>query len=164
MTERPDIFALNGDVTIGLMKDECPGKIISEAFNIRAKTYYYIISDGSTKSKHKSVSKEGMETMAKNTYPDSTSLMTQVYRDCLFENKVFHTKNIEFQSKDYILSLIESEKKVLCLLNLRNWILSDGIMSWAYDYWRINAYKSMIKAGMSPKLAEKRSMMIKLKP
>ena len=34
MAERPDIFALNGDVTIGLFKDECPGKIIPEAFNI----------------------------------------------------------------------------------------------------------------------------------
>src|SRR5271170_7508772 len=81
MAERPDIFDLTDSKTIGLFKDECPGKIITESIHIRAKTYHYVISDGSTRSKHKRVSKGGMETMAKNTYPDSTSLMTQVYRD-----------------------------------------------------------------------------------
>ena len=75
----------------------------------------------------------------------------------MFENKVFHAKNIGFQSKNHVLSLVESEKKALCLLNSKNWVLSDKISSWVYSHWRIDAYKSMIKAGMSPELAEKRA-------
>src|SRR5438105_5029310 len=124
MAERPDIFDLNDSKILGLMKDECPGKVITESIHIRAKTYHYAISDKSTKSKHKGVSKGGMEIMAKNTYPNSISPMTQVYRDCLFENKVFNAKNIGFRSKNHIISLVESEKKALCPLNSKNWVLS----------------------------------------
>src|SRR5438128_1423908 len=162
MAERPDIFDLNDSKTLGLVKDECPGKIITESIHIRAKTYHYVISDGNTRSKHKGVSKGGMSEMAINKYPESESPMTQVYRDCLFENKVFHAKNIGFRSKNHVLSLVESEKKALCPLNSKNWVLSDKITPWAYGHWRINAYKSMIKAGMSPELAEKRALRVKL--
>src|SRR6185369_13811486 len=134
-------------------------------------------------SKHKGVSKVGMKDMATkvntNTYdqklggtllddpvPENKIVdpMTLIYRDCLFENEVFHAKNIGFRSKNHVLSLVESEKKALCPLNSKNWVLSDKITSWAYGHWRINAYKSMIKAGMSPELAEKRAMSVKLKP
>src|SRR5277367_4770976 len=93
MAKRPDIFDLTDSKTIGLFKDECPGKIITEFIHIRAKTYHYVISDGNTRSKHKRVSKEGMEIMVNNTYPNNTSPLTQVYRDCLFNNKVFYAKN-----------------------------------------------------------------------
>ena len=31
--EQPDIFALNGDVTIGLFKDECSGNVIKESIH-----------------------------------------------------------------------------------------------------------------------------------
>ncbi|CAG8680439.1 11041_t:CDS:1, partial [Paraglomus brasilianum] len=64
----------------------------------------------------------------------------------------------------HIISLVESEKKALCPIDTKRWILSDGITSLAYGHWRINAYTSMIKAGMSPELAEKRAMSVKLKP
>src|SRR5277367_1356261 len=149
MAERPDIFDLTDSKTIGLFKDKCPGKIITESIYIRAKTYHYVISDGSTRSKHKGVSKGGMEIMAKNTYPDSTSPMTQVYQDCLVDNKVFYAKNIGFRSKNHILSLVESEKKALCPLNSKNWVLSNGITVLAYGHWRIYAYKRMVSSGMS---------------
>ncbi|CAJ0838645.1 13078_t:CDS:2, partial [Entrophospora sp. SA101] len=179
MAERPDIFDLTDSKTIGLFKDECPGKIITESIHIRAKTYHYTISDGSTRSKHKGVSKSGMNKMATNTYFPSLggSLlddsippnkifdpMTLVYRDCLFGNEVFYAMNIGFRSKDHILSMVESEKKALCPLNSKNWVLSDGITPWAYDHWRIDAYKSMVKAGMSPKLAEKRAIVAQHHP
>src|SRR5271170_3137750 len=161
MAERPDIFDFTDSKTIGLFKDKCPGKIITESIHIRAKTYHYVISDGSTRLKYKGVSKGGMETMAKNTYSDSTSPITQVYRDCLFNNKVFHAKNIGFRSKNHILSLVESEKKDFCPLNSKNWVLSDRITPYAYYHWRTGAYKCMVSSGMSPELAEKRSMMVK---
>ncbi|GBB85763.1 hypothetical protein RclHR1_01220059 [Rhizophagus clarus] len=116
----------------------------------------------STRSKHKGVSKKGMEEMATDTYMpsllasltddpiDKSSLseqeasmradadpMTLVYRDCLFGNKVFHAKNIGFQSKDHILSLVESEKKALCFIDTKRWILSDGITTLPYRHWQI---------------------------
>ena len=90
--------------------------------------------------------------------------MTLIYRECLFNDEVFHAKNIGFRSKNHVLSLVESEKKALCPLNLKNWVLSDKITSWAYGHWRIDAYKSMIKAGMSPELAEKRAMVAQHHP
>ncbi|CAG8619450.1 4133_t:CDS:2 [Paraglomus brasilianum] len=120
--------------------------------------------DGSNRSKHKGVSKAGMNKMACETYPNFESPLTQVYRDCLFKNEVFYAKNIGFRTKDHIISLVESEKKALCPIDTKRWILSNGITSLAYGHWRIDAYKSMIKAGMSPELAEKRAMSVKLKP
>ncbi|GBB86913.1 hypothetical protein RclHR1_13360010 [Rhizophagus clarus] len=96
MAEHPDLFDLNDTKTIGLFKDETPGNVITESFHIRAKSYHYVLADKSTRSKHKGVSKKGMEEMAENTYPESKSPLTQVYRDCLFQKKVFYAKNVGF--------------------------------------------------------------------
>src|SRR5438128_8546152 len=103
MAERPDIFDLTDSKTLGLFKYECPGKIITESFHIRAKTYHYVISDKTTRSKHKGVSKGGMTEMAKNSFNQKTSdplpfhpineiddPLTYVYWKCLFEDEVFH--------------------------------------------------------------------------
>jgi hypothetical protein len=68
IAERPDIFALNRDVTIGKFKDETPGNVITESFYIRAKSYHYILADKTTKSKHKGVSKKGMDEIATDSY------------------------------------------------------------------------------------------------
>src|SRR6185436_13943565 len=170
MAERSDIFDLDDSKTIDLYKDECPGKIITESIHIRAKTYHYVISDGSTRSKHKEVSKSGMNEMAKNTYFQSlggsllddpvpenkiVDLMTLIYRDCFFNNEVFYAKNIGFRTKDHIISLVESEKKALCPLDTKRWILSDGITSLPYGHWRIDAYKKMVASGLSNEEAEK---------
>src|SRR4051812_21219661 len=105
MKERPDLFNLNGNLTVGKFKNETPANVITEFFHIWAKSYYYVLADKSTQSKYKKISKKEMNEMAENTYPKSESLMTQIYQDCLFNKKVFYAKNI------CILSLVESEKK-----------------------------------------------------
>ncbi|GES95655.1 hypothetical protein GLOIN_2v1786061 [Rhizophagus clarus] len=116
MAERPDLFNLNGDQTVGKFKNETPGNIITESYHIRAKSYHYVLADKSTKSKHKGVSKKGMNEMAIDTYMpslegsllndpiDKSSLteqeamrtevdpMTLVYRDCLFEDAMSTSK------------------------------------------------------------------------
>src|SRR2546429_5091592 len=112
MAEQPDLFDLNDSKTIGLFKDETPGNVITESMHIRAKSYHYVLADKSTKSKHKEVSKKGIEEMAIDTYMPNlkgsllddlidkfslseqeakdlamrteTDPMTLVYRDCLF--------------------------------------------------------------------------------
>jgi hypothetical protein len=52
MAERPDLFNLNGDATIGKFKDETPGNVITESLHIRAKSYHYVLADKTTKSKY----------------------------------------------------------------------------------------------------------------
>src|SRR3989337_2124426 len=71
MAERPDLFNLNGDQTVGKYKDETPGNTISLSTHIRAKSYHYVLTDKTTKSKHKGVSKKGMSEMAIDTYMPS---------------------------------------------------------------------------------------------
>ena len=186
IAEHPNLFDLNDSKTIGLFKDETPGNVITEYFHIRAKSYHYVLADKSTKSKHKGVSKKGMGEMAIDTYMpslegsfldnpiDKSSLseqeimraeadpMTLVYWDCLFGKEVFHAKNVGIRSKDHILSLVKSEKKALCPIDTKRWILSDGITTLPYRYWRIQAYKNMVKTGISEELAEKRAINAKL--
>jgi hypothetical protein len=162
MNERPDIFNLNGDPTVGKFKDETPGNVITESYHIRAKSYHYVLADKSTQSKHKGVSKKGMNDMAEQTYPESESPMTQVYRDCLFDKKVFYAKNVGIRSKDHVLSLVESEKKALCPIDTKRWILSDGVSSLPYGHWRIMVYKNMVKDNIPHEVAEKRATMTKL--
>jgi hypothetical protein len=103
-----------------------------------------------------------MNEMAKKEYPNSESPMTQVYRDCLFGKKVFYAKNIGFRTKDHVISLVESEKKALCPIDTKRWILSDGVTSLPYDHWRIQTYKDMVKNGISEEEAEKRAILAKL--
>ena len=99
------------------------------------------MANKSTKSKHKGVSKKGMNEMAIEPYMptlegslldnliDKSLLtdqevkdlairidanpMTLVYWDCLFQKNAFYAKNIGFRSKDHVISLVESEKKAL---------------------------------------------------
>src|SRR3954447_11143911 len=106
MAEHPNLFDLNDTKTIGLFKDETPGNVITESIHIRAKSYHYVLADKSTKSKHKGVSKKGMSEMAEKIYLNSLSPLTQVYRNCLFGKKAFYAKNIGFQSKDHVISLV----------------------------------------------------------
>ncbi|CAG8502763.1 22496_t:CDS:2 [Cetraspora pellucida] len=130
MKERPDLFNLNGDTTIGKYKDETPD----------SKAYHYVLANKSTTSKHKEVSK----------------------KDCLFGNEVFHAKNIGIRSKDHILSLVESEKKALCPIDTKHWILSDKITSLPYGHWCIQAYKNFVSNGISSELAEQKALSVKL--
>src|SRR5436189_855882 len=106
-----------------------------------------------------SLSEQEARDLAMRTEADP---MTLVYRDCLFSKEVFYAKNVGIRSKDHILSLVESEKKALCPIGTKSWILLDGITTWPYVHWRIQAYKNMVKAGMFEEQAEKRAITAKL--
>ncbi|GBC01915.1 hypothetical protein RclHR1_43890001 [Rhizophagus clarus] len=133
MAERPDIFDLNDSKTIGFFEDETPGNVITESFHIQAKSYHYVLANKSTKLKHKGVSKKGMNEMAENTYPEN-----------------------------HVRSLVESEKKALCPIDTKHWILLDGITTLPYGHWCIMIYKNMVKADIPHEQAEKRAMKFKL--
>ena len=177
MAERPDIFTLNENVTIGLMKDECAGTMITESIHIRAKSYHYVLADGTNKSKHKGVSQQGINETASNIYfptlgssllddPIAKTFdpMTQMYQDCLFENETFNAKNIGFRSNNHTINLVESDKKALCPIDTKRWILSDKMSSLAYSHWRIRIFKKLIERGVAKDEAEKRALIVRLKP
>ncbi|CAH1767592.1 11897_t:CDS:1, partial [Entrophospora sp. SA101] len=164
MAERPDLFDLNDSKVLGLFKDECPNNAISKSYHIRSKLYHYVLADKTTKSKHKGVSKNGMNEMAQNSYPNNTAPMSQVYHSCIFDNKVYYAKNIGIRSKDHILSVVESEKKAVAPVNDKFWIFKDGVSYLPYFHWRIDAMKKFVANGMSEEEAEKRAMKLTLKP
>jgi hypothetical protein len=87
MSERPDLFNLNGDQTVGKFKDETPGNVITESYHIRAKSYHYVLADKTTNSRHKGVSKKGMGEMATDTY--FPSLGGTLLDDPVNETEVF---------------------------------------------------------------------------
>jgi hypothetical protein len=55
----------------------------------------------------------------------------------------------------FVLSLVKSEKKALCPIDTKRWILSDGITSLSYWHWRNMIYKNMVKDGILHEEAEK---------
>ena len=67
---------------------------------------------------------------------------------------------MSIRSKDHVLSLVESEKKALCPIDTKRWILSDGITTLPYRHWHIQAYKNMVKASISEEQAEKRAIKV----
>ncbi|CAG8495392.1 24577_t:CDS:2 [Cetraspora pellucida] len=186
IAEWPDLFDLNDSKTIGFFKNETLSNMIMESYYIQAKLYHYVLADKSTKSKHKRVSKKGINEMATNSYMPvlerslqdnpidrsllleqeamrtESDLMTLVYQDSLFDKEVFYAKNIGIHSKDHILFLVKLEKKALCLINTKHWILSDKITSLPYSHWHIQAFKNFVSNRISSELVEQRVLSIKL--
>ncbi|CAG8808468.1 14619_t:CDS:2, partial [Cetraspora pellucida] len=147
MAERPDLFDLNDSKTIGLFKDETPGNVITESYHIRAKSYHYVLADKSTKSKHKGVSKKGINEMATNLYMpvlEGSLLDDPIDRSLLSEQEAMQTE------------------KALCPIDTKRWILSDKITSLPYWHWCIQAYKNFVSNEISSELAEQRALSVKL--
>src|SRR5690242_16177724 len=91
MAKRPDLFDLNDSKTIGFFKDETSDSVIAESIHIQGKAYHYVLADKSTKSKHKGVSKKGMNKMAINSYMfdlEGTLLDGLVNRSLLSDKEV----------------------------------------------------------------------------
>ncbi|PKK63102.1 hypothetical protein RhiirC2_717220 [Rhizophagus irregularis] len=148
---------------IGKFKYECPDYIMSEFFGIRAKLYHYVLENGSVGSRHKGVSKMGMENTARNNMPiaangEQYDPMTLLYRECLFGEKQIYAKNVGFRTKDHIISLVEVEKQAASPFDDKRWILSDGKRTLPYEHWRIGAFYHYLNTGMSQEKAEQWAM------
>ncbi|RGB28714.1 hypothetical protein C1646_818951 [Rhizophagus diaphanus] len=116
MSEHPDLFDLNDSKTIGLFKDETPG-----------------------------VSKKGMEEMATDTY--MPSLEGSLLDDPIDKSSLSEQEAMRADADPMTLFYrdFESKKKALCPIDTKCWILSDRITTLPYRYWRIQAYKNMVK-------------------
>ena len=67
------------------------------------------------------------------------------------------------ESKNHIICLLKSFKIGLSPLDIKRWILSDGITTLALENWRITAYKKLLRSEMTHEDAEKRAMILKLR-
>ncbi|RIA96324.1 hypothetical protein C1645_815490 [Glomus cerebriforme] len=77
---------------VGKFKDKILDNVITESMHIWAKLYHYVLVDKFMMSKYKEVSKKDMtKNLVMQTEADPIIL---IYHDCLFEKKVFYTKNI----------------------------------------------------------------------
>ena len=84
---------------IGLMKDELGGKIMKKFLGLRAKTYSYLINDGSEDKKAKGT----------NKYAIKRKLKFENYKNCLEATKL--DDKIKYLEKDKI--NIDSLKKII---------------------------------------------------
>uniref|UniRef100_U9ULN4 DNA-directed DNA polymerase n=1 Tax=Rhizophagus irregularis (strain DAOM 181602 / DAOM 197198 / MUCL 43194) TaxID=747089 RepID=U9ULN4_RHIID len=149
---------------ISKFKDECPDYIISEFFGIRAKLYHYVLENGSIGSRHKGISKMGMENTARNNMSitaigEQYDPLTLLYRECLFDKKQIYAKNVGFRTKDHIISLVEVEKQAASPFDDKRWILSDGKRTLPYE----RAFYYYLNSEMTQENAEQRAMIVKLR-
>ena len=122
------LYNAENKAVIGKFKDECCGTPMREFIGLRAKMYAFEIEGGEITKKAKGISK--------NVVKEELSI--DMYRDCLFNNKVYTTDNIYgLRVENHNIYLTKSTKKVLCPLDTKKWILDDGINSYAYGHYKI---------------------------
>ena len=119
------IFAENNK-KIGLMKDECDGKIMTEFVALRPKLYSFLTEDGG-KQKAKGVKK----CMIKK------SLRHENFVKCLKTGNSQMRKQSIFRSRDHHIFTENMTKIALCARDDKRTILEDGISTLALGHWRL---------------------------
>ena len=119
------IFAENNK-KIGLMKDECDGKIMTEFVALRPKLYSFLTEDGG-KQKAKGVKK----CMIKK------SLRHENFVRCLKTGNSQMRKQSIFRSRDHHIFTENMTKIALCARDDKRTILKDGISTLALGHWRL---------------------------
>ncbi|KAF0437759.1 zinc finger protein: PROVISIONAL [Gigaspora margarita] len=138
----------------GKFKDKSCGTAMWKFCGPSSKLYSYILADGKTDRRAKGVQKVVVK----------KNLTHDMYEDCLKSRKEYIVTMHRLGSKDHIIRLLYSSKVGISPLDTKRWILSDGIIMLAFGDWRIIAYKKFIARGISHEEAEKRMMMLELKP
>ena len=184
--ERPDIFDLDYSGDLFLMKDETKGDPIGEAVCLKPKMYSVLPAghDPNTPKTDADFEKEleDEETRKSQGIKDwqkkhgmqkakgvkkcvvKRELRHDKFLKCLETQKLTRHDMYGLRSYDHQIYLERVNKIGLNPYDNKRWILLNGIRTLPYGHWRINAYKSMIKAGMSPELAERRAMVAQLHP
>ena len=109
---------------IGLMKDELGGKIITEFFTLRPKTYSYLTDDGKEDKKAKGTKKCVIKIMIK--FGD--------YKNCLLKNEVILKSQQIIVSKKHDVYTENINKIVLSNNDDKTIVSSDKITSYPYGY------------------------------
>ena len=110
--------------TIGLMKDELGGKIITEFVTLRLKTYLYLTDDGKEDKKAKGTRKCEIKRMIK--FED--------YKNCLLKDEILLKSQQRFISKKHNVYTEDINKIALSNDDDKRIVSSDKIMSYPYGY------------------------------
>ena len=105
---------------IGLMKDELGGKIMTEFFALRAKTYSYLVDDDNTGKKAKGTKKCVIKRQLK--FND--------YKNCLLNNEVILKSQQRFKSEAHSVYTEEINKIALSCNDDKRLQTIDGIRSY----------------------------------
>ena len=105
---------------IGLMKDELGGKIMTEFFALRAKTYSYLVDDGNTGKKAKGTKKCVIK----------RQLEFNDYKNCLLNNEVILKSQQRFKSEAHNVYTEEINKIALSCYDDKRLQTIDGITSY----------------------------------
>ena len=100
--KRPLQIGVNKKV-IGMFKDELGGKIMKEFCALRAKTYSYLMDDGSEIKKAKGVKRCVIK----------SRMMFENYKDSLFNNKTIMRSQLRFKSDHHNVYTEEVNKVAL---------------------------------------------------
>ena len=112
---------------LGMFKDEAAGKIIKEFVGLRAKLYSFIMDDGVESKKCKGVKKQVVE----------SSITHEDYKTCLRTGKEHLRKQNILRSYDHEVYTEEVNKIALSAQDDKRYILSDGVHTLAWGYYKI---------------------------
>ena len=118
---------------IGKFKDETCGVPIREFIGLRSKMYSILLDNGKEKKTGKGIKKSAMKKLIKH----------EDYKRCLFSSEIDDQRQkVSFnnlRSVDHKIGLYRYTKVGLSCSNDKQYLLNDGIKSYSYGHYRINA-------------------------
>ncbi|XP_037806202.1 uncharacterized protein LOC119600179 [Lucilia sericata] len=120
---------------LGMMKDECNGKVIKEFIGLRAKMYSVKIDR---------VEKEIKKIKGVKQYV-TAKLSINNFRECLQEKKLYHDSMYIFRSKVHQIYTQHIRKLTLSYLDDKRFIRENGVETYAWGHYGINSSDSEIK-------------------
>ena len=112
---------------IGLMKDECNGKILTEWVGLRPKLYS-LLTEGGEKQKAKGLAKSMI----------NKSLRHENFLKCLRTGENQKRKQCLFRSRDHHIFTENMTKVALSADDDKRIVLGNGVDTWAIGHWRLS--------------------------
>ena len=112
---------------IGLMKDECGGKILTEWVGLRPKLYS-LLTEGGEKQKAKGLAKSMI----------NKSLRHENFLKCLRTGENQKRKQCLFRSRDHHIFTENMTKVALSADDDKRIVLGNGVDTWAIGHWRLS--------------------------
>ena len=112
---------------IGLMKDECNGKILTEWVRLRPKLYS-LVTEGGEKQKAKGLAKSMI----------NKSLRHENFLKCLRTGENQKRKQCLFRSRDHHIFTENMTKVALSADDDKRIVLGNGVDTWAIGHWRLS--------------------------
>lgn len=125
---------------LGMMKDECNGKIIKEFIGLRAKMYSIKIDE-----EEKEIKKiKGVKKCVTNR------LTINDFRKCLFEKKMYYDSMYVFRSKIHEIYTQHISKLALSYLDDKRFIRDNSINTYAWGHYAINSQQPSSSSSSYP--------------